>query len=138
MNPVATLRVAWPRALCVTSRGRASATRHQEQVEPFVDVGRQPELDRAQIRAQVANAKVDLVNVLAAKEAVLAVRVALVDARQRLLLAEWRYEQGVGSIIELGDAQLGHDRVAAKKAQADAALSSARAPLVLALGRRQG
>lgn len=36
--------------------------RHEEQVNAFVDIGRRPEIDRAQIRSQVANARLDLVN----------------------------------------------------------------------------
>ncbi|MGZ3425302.1 MAG: TolC family protein, partial [Polyangia bacterium] len=52
-----------------------------------------------------------------------------------LRLAEGRYQAGVGSIIELGDAQVAATTAAAQKVQADYNVSTARAQLLNALGR---
>jgi outer membrane protein len=75
-------------------------------------------------------------SVRAAAEAVAASDEALTAARERLRLADGRYQAGVGNIIELGDAELGAAQAGAQKVAADYALASARAALVLALGRR--
>ena len=56
-------------------------------------------------------------------------------AQQRLELAEGRYRTGVGSAIELGDAQIAVTNAAAQVVQADYRLSTARAQLLRALGR---
>jgi outer membrane protein len=62
--------------------------------------------------------------------------VALTNARQRLRLAEGRYQSGIGTVIELGDAQLALTAAAAQRVQADYTLSSSRgAQLLHALGR---
>ena len=57
-------------------------------------------------------------------------------ARQRLLLAEGRYRNGSGSVIELGDAQIAASAAAAQVVQTDFQLSTARAQLLFALGRQ--
>jgi outer membrane protein len=75
-------------------------------------------------------------SVRAAAEAVTASDEALTAARERLRLADGRYQAGVGNIIELGDAELSAAQAGAQKVAADYALASARAALVLALGRR--
>ena len=74
--------------------------------------------------------------VRAAKESIGATQEALVNARERLRLAEQRYEVGVGSAIELGDAQLALAQAAAQAVQADDRLATARAQLLRALGRQ--
>jgi outer membrane protein len=74
--------------------------------------------------------------VRAAQEAVTASDEALTAARERLRLADGRYAAGVGNVIELGDAELGAANAGAQKVAAEYALASARAALVLALGRR--
>ena len=61
---------------------------------------------------------------------------ALVNARERLRLAEERYQVGVGSAIELGDAQVALTQAAAQAVQADDQLSTARAQLLRAVGRQ--
>jgi outer membrane protein len=73
--------------------------------------------------------------VRAAKAALSATQEALVSARDRLRLAEGRYQIGAGSIIELGDAQVALTSAAAQRVQADYVLASARAQLLRALGR---
>ena len=74
--------------------------------------------------------------VRAAQEAVTASDEALTAARERRHLADGRYASGVGSIIELGDAELVAAQAGAQKVAADYALAEARAALVLALGRK--
>jgi outer membrane protein len=74
--------------------------------------------------------------VRAAKATIGAAAEALFNARERLRLAEGRYQAGVGSVIELGDAQVALTTAAAQKVTADYNLASARAQLLKALGRR--
>ncbi len=57
------------------------------------------------------------------------------NARDRLQLAEERYQQGVGNAIELGDAQLAVTQAEAQAVQAEQSLAQARALLLKALGR---
>jgi len=61
-------------------------------------------------------------------------RNALVAARQRLALAEGRYQNGSGSVIELGDAQIAAANAAAQVVQDRLQLATA-APTALGLGR---
>ena len=75
-------------------------------------------------------------SVRAAREALAAADEALTAARERLRLADGRYTAGVGSIIELADAELGAANAGAQRVSADYALATARAALILALGRR--
>ena len=58
------------------------------------------------------------------------------NARDQLRLAEARYAQGLGSVIELGDAQVAVTAAAAQDVQARFNLSAARAQLMSALGVR--
>jgi outer membrane protein len=74
--------------------------------------------------------------VRAAKATSLASQEALQNARERLRLAEQRYQVGVGSSIELGDAQVALTQAGAQLVQADDRLAVARAQLLHALGRR--
>lgn len=73
--------------------------------------------------------------VRAAKGTLGASREALDNAKQRLALAEGRYENGIGNIIELGDAQVALTTAAAQVVQANFRLATARAQLIKALGR---
>jgi outer membrane protein len=57
------------------------------------------------------------------------------NARERLRLAEARYQAGAGSIIELQDAQVAATTAAGQVVQADFQLSLARAQLLKAVGR---
>jgi len=93
----------------------------------------QLELLRQQIRVDVDAARLA---VRAARESSSASQEALVNARERLRLAEQRYQVGVGSSIELGDAQVALTQAAAQLVQADDKLAVARAQLLRALGRR--
>jgi outer membrane protein len=94
----------------------------------------QLDLLRQQLRVDVDTARLA---VRATKVATGAAQEALVNARERLRLAEQRYLVGVGSAIELGDAQVALTQAAAQAVQADDRLAVARAQLLRALGRRQ-
>jgi outer membrane protein len=87
---------------------------------------------RQQVRVDVDQA---LLAIRAAKAALSSSKDALVAARQRLSLAEGRYQNGSGSVIELGDAQIAAANAAAQVVQTDFQLATARAQLVWALGR---
>jgi outer membrane protein len=71
----------------------------------------------------------------AARSAIGAADEAVTNARERLRLAEGRYRAGVGSVIELGDAQLAVTAAAAQRVQASFNLATSRAQLLRALGR---
>jgi len=87
---------------------------------------------RLQARLELEQARLA---VRAARAARGAAGEALLNARQRLRLAEGRYQTGAGSIIELGDAQVALTSAGAQQVQADYTLASARAQLLKALGR---
>jgi len=90
------------------------------------------DLLRQQLRSDVEAARLAL---RAAKATISATQEALTNAKERLRLAEQRYAVGVGSAIELGDAQVALTQAAAQAVQADDKLSTARAQLLRALGR---
>jgi len=90
------------------------------------------EAERLQVRFDVEQA---ILTLRATKVAIDASREALTNAREQLRLAEGRYQSGVGSIIELGDAQIAATNAAAQVVQADFNLATARAQLLTALGR---
>jgi outer membrane protein len=92
----------------------------------------QAEILRQQIRVDVDTARLA---VRAAQASIGAADEVLVNARERLRLAERRYQEGVGSLLDVSDAQVAMTNAAAQRAQADYNLSSSRAQLVRALGR---
>jgi outer membrane protein len=73
--------------------------------------------------------------VRASQEALVASGEALKGAQARLRMADGRYAAGVGSIIELSDAELAAELAAAQEVSAEYDLATARAALCLALGR---
>jgi outer membrane protein len=75
-------------------------------------------------------------SVRSAEEAVTAAEEALTAARERLRLADGRYAAGVGSIIELSDAEVAAANAGAQRVSAEYGLAAARAALCLALGRK--
>ncbi|MFN2549426.1 MAG: TolC family protein [Myxococcales bacterium] len=93
----------------------------------------QLDLLKQTLRSDVDSARLA---VRGAKESISAAQEALTNAKVRLTLAEQRYQVGVGSAIELGDAQVAVTQAAAQLVQADDTLSKARAQLLRALGRR--
>ncbi|WP_176065029.1 TolC family protein [Anaeromyxobacter diazotrophicus] len=92
----------------------------------------QAEVLRLQLRVDLDQARLA---VRAAKSSLGAAGEALVNARERLRQAERRYQMGVGSLIDLGDAQLAATSAAAQLVQAEYNLSTSRAQLLRALGR---
>lgn len=93
----------------------------------------QLDLLRQQLRLELDQARLA---VQAGKASLSATQDAVVAAKQRLELAEGRYQTGVGSAIELGDAQIAVTNAAAQVVQADYRLSTARAQLLKSLGRQ--
>ncbi len=87
---------------------------------------------RQQVRLSVEEARLA---VLASRASLEATKEAALNARERLRLAEGRYQAGVGNVIELGDAQVALTSAAAQEVQAQYQLANARAQLLLALGR---
>jgi outer membrane protein len=85
----------------------------------------QVRLDLEQARFAVASARAKLV----------ATGEALTNARERLRLAEGRYYAGSGSALEQSDAQLQVTLSSAQRVAAEYELSTARAQLLVALGR---
>ena len=86
---------------------------------------------RQQVRLDLESAP----QVRASKATIAAASEALQNARERLRLAEARHRTGVGSIIELGDAQLALTATSAQVVQTDYALANARSLLLRALGQ---
>ena len=110
--------------------GSVSAqTRQQEALL----VGARAQLDQQhqQVRLEIEQARLGL---RAAKGLVEAAQDALANTRDRLRLAEGRYQTGVGNIIELGDAQVAATAAAAQFVQAQYQVFTARAQLLKALG----
>jgi outer membrane protein len=92
----------------------------------------QESLEELQVRLDVDSARLA---VRAAKATILAADDAATSACEQLTLAEQRYAMGVGSIIELNDAQVTYASARAQAVQARYGLASARAQLLAALGR---
>lgn len=92
----------------------------------------QRSLEELQVRVEVDSARLA---VRAASATIGAANDALVNAREQLRLAEQRYATGVGSIIELVDAQVVSTNAAAQVVQARYGLATARAQLLATLGR---
>jgi len=89
-------------------------------------------VEQLQVRFEVEQAQATL---LANKESLTAAQDAVVNAKEQLRLAEGRYQTGVGTIIELSDAQLQATQASAQLVQAQYNVSTARAQLLAALGR---
>jgi outer membrane protein len=88
--------------------------------------------ERLQVRLDVEQARLA---VRTYKVAISTADELVTNARYQLRLAEKRYAAGVGSIIELGDAQVAVTSAATQRVQADYNLATARAQLLTALGR---
>ncbi len=73
--------------------------------------------------------------VRAARATLVASEEAAEAARERLVLAEGRYETGVGSVLELADAQVALTAALGQRVQAKFQLAAARSQLLRALGR---
>ena len=84
------------------------------------------------VRVEVERARLGIVSAKASRAAAAD---AVESAKQRLRLAEGRYETGVGSVIELADARLAVTHAESQQVQADYDLAAARASLQSTLGR---
>lgn len=87
---------------------------------------------RQQVQLEVEQARLGVVG---AKKALSTSDQLVENSRERLTLAEGRYQTGAGSIIELADAQLALTTALGQRVQAEYSLSTARAALANALGR---
>jgi outer membrane protein len=96
-------------------------------------INAQEDTFRLQVRIDVEQAALA---VKAARATLTAALVALENAKKQLQLAEARYAAGMGSVIELSDAQVTRTTAAAQEVNARFSLASSRAALVGALGRR--
>lgn len=111
--------------------GQISAQVRQTEAQ-LIQARAQLDIERQQVRLEVEQARL---GVRAAKAVISAADDALANTRDRLRLAEGRYQAGVGSVIELGDAQVAQTAAAAQRVQAEYQLFTARAQLLKALGR---
>ena len=111
--------------------GSINANVHQAEAQ-LIGVRAQLDGQRQQVRLDVEQARL---SIRAAKALIEAADDAVANTRDRLRLAEGRYQTGVGSIIELGDAQVAETSAEVQRVQAEYQLYTARAQLVKALGR---
>jgi outer membrane protein len=119
--------VTWP----IFQGGLTKGLVHQAEAG-LESVDAQKSIEELQVRLDVDSARLA---VRAAKATIGAVDDALASAREQLRLAEQRYATGVGSIIELNDAQVTFTTAAAQVVSARYGLATARAQLLAALGR---
>jgi outer membrane protein len=110
--------------------GTYQSTREAKATESAL--GAQRETLLQQMRVDIERTRL---NVQAMKAALRASEVALTSAKERLRLAEGRYTNGAGNVVELGDAQIAATNAGAQKVQARFNLALARAQLLQALGR---
>ncbi len=122
------LTMTWP-----LFQGGLTTGQVRESEANLQGVDAQADALRLQVRLEVDQARLA---VRSAKASISATEDAASNARERLKLAEGRYGAGVGSIIELGDAQVAFTNAAAQNVQAQFNLATARAQLFTALGRR--
>jgi len=111
--------------------GSINANVHQAEAQ-LIGVRAQLEGERQQVRLDIEQARL---SIRAAKALIEAADDAVANTRDRLRLAEGRYQSGVGSIIELGDAQVAETSAEVQRVQAEYQLYTARAQLLKALGR---
>jgi len=117
----------WP----IFQGGLTRALVHQAEAG-IESVDAQRSVEELQVRLDVDSARLAI---RAAKATVGAVGEALTSSREQLRLAEQRYATGVGSIIELNDAQVAYTTAAAQVVSARYGLATARAQFLAAMGR---
>jgi len=120
------LSLTWPILQGGLTRGQV-----REANGTLVTLTASEQAELLQIRIDVEQAQLA---VMAAKSTIAAASEALANAREQLRLAERRYETGLGSAIELGDAQVAATAAAAQEVTARFSLGTARAQLLAALG----
>jgi outer membrane protein len=128
-------RRSWSAGLTLTwsflEGGRTMARTREAQAQ-LDALDADDEAFRQAIRLELEQARLA---VRSAKGALDATGEAVLSARERLRLAEARYQAGLGSGLELNDAQVAVTTAAAQEVRARFALDSARAQLAKALGR---
>jgi outer membrane protein len=126
-NVAVGLTVTWPLFQGGTTKGQI-----HEAEAAIARVDAQVEIAQLQVRAELEQARL---GVRSGKAAIVAAEEARTAARERLRLAEGRYAQGIGSVIELGDAQVALTAAGAQIISAELNLATARATLLRVLGR---
>jgi outer membrane protein len=121
------LILSWP-----IFQGGLTRAQVDEAAANLEGVDAQKNVELLQIRLDVETARLAVV---AAKSSIGAANDALVNGREQLRLAEARYSTGVGSIIELNDAQVAYASAEAQVVIARYTLATARVQLLAALGR---
>ncbi len=122
-----TVTLSWPLFQGGATRGqvreaRANATAIDAQIEQL----------RQSVRLEVEQARL---GVRAAQATLGASEEAAESARERLTLAEGRYQTGVGNVLELADAQVALTTALGQRVQSEFRLAVARSQLLKALGR---
>ena len=112
--------------------GLSGVAQVREARAALVGLEAQSDALRQQVRLELETA---LRSVAADKAVLAASEEAVLAAQAQLDLAEGRYQTGVGSALELDDAQLALSSAAAQRVKAIYALAAARAGLMSALGR---
>lgn len=126
-NVAVGLTATWPLFQGNVTRGQVHEA---EAVSARVDA--QLDVMRQQVRADLSQARL---GIRSGKASVAAAEEARAAARERLRLAEGRYAAGIGSVIELGDAQVALTQAAGQVVAAELNLATARATLLRVLGR---
>lgn len=121
------LILSWP-----IFQGGLTRAQIDEAAANLQGIDAQKSVELLQIRLDVETARLA---VRAAKSSIGAANDALVNGREQLHLAEARYSTGVGSIIELNDAQVAYASAEAQVVIARYNLATARVQLLAALGR---
>jgi outer membrane protein len=114
-------------------QGGQTGAQVQEARANLENLKAQVDVLRQQVRLEISQARLA---VRAAQAALGATEEVVLNAKERLTLAEGRYEAGIGNIIELGDAQLALTNAEGQQIQAEYNLATARANLLKALGRQ--
>ena len=123
----AQVTLTWPLFQGGLTRGQVREASANE-----VQLTAQIEQLRQQVRVDVEQARLGVIAAIATLDAA---KDASVSARERLRLAEARYETGVGSQLELSDAQLQLTTALGQQVSSEFQLAVARSQLLRALGR---
>lgn len=122
------IQMNWP-----IFQGYATRAQVREGEATMSSLRAQLDYSKQQIALQIEQARLAI---RAARESMSYADIAVDNAKLRLDLAEGRYQAGVGSMLELADAQLAYTNAAAQKVQSQYTLATARAQLLQAVGRK--
>lgn len=112
--------------------GLANVGQIHEQQANLLAAQAQADQLRQQIRVDLEQTRLQVVS---DRSGLQSTHFAVVNAREQLRLAEARYAQGVGNIIELGDAQVAATSAEVQEIQAKYNLNNARSTLLAKLGQ---